>query len=483
MEKEKTVKKPSLGLALLPVVFLVVALVLVLNENFLGAEDSPHFALISGAIFAAFIANRLGFTWKQIEDRIISTISLSMQAILILMTVGALIGAFIIAGTVPTMIDYGLRIISPGLFLVTACLLCCIVSLAIGSSWSTAGTVGVALIGIAHGLGINPAIAAGAIVSGAYFGDKMSPLSETTNLAPAMAGSNLFDHIKHMLWTTGPALLIALALYGIIGMGHAGQSVDNAAVQGIFDAFGETFNISPLTLIPLFVIILIVVIKIPALPGLFIGIGSAALIAYITQWGHYDGFADMSAALIETMHFGFEAETGHEMVDSLINRGGLESMMWTVSLIMCAMCFGGIMEMSGCLEKIAETLLVYAKGTGSLVLVTIVSCLFINVLCADQYLAIVIPGRMYRKDYIRRGLDPKNLSRSLEDSGTLTSSLIPWNTCGAAMAGFLMVETFAYAPYAFLNLLCPIIGVILAFTGIGIAKLSDEDKARLLASE
>jgi len=479
MEAEKTIKKPSLLLAAFPVIFLVAMLYI----GLVVFESDPHIPLLLGTVVATAVAVSLGHKWKDIEDQIIKTISLAMQANLILMTVGILIGVWIMSGTVPAMIYYGLKLISPGLFLVTACIICCIVSLATGSSWSTAGTVGVALIGVAQGLGINPAMAAGAIISGAYFGDKMSPLSDTTNLAPAMAGSTLFDHIRHMIYTTGPSLLIALVIYFFLGMGHSGMSVDTAEVQSILDGLKSGFNISVLGLIPPVVVIAIVVLKVPALPGLFGGIGVAMLLTFLTQGGFYEGFGDMLGTMLLVMNDGFEGATGHEMVDELISSGGLQSMMWTISLILCAMTFGGVMEMSGCLNRLAESLLGFAKGTGSLVLVTLISCILINVLCSDQFLAIVIPGRMYREEFRKRGLHPKNLSRCLEDSATLTSPLVPWNTCGATMSGFLGVPTIAYAPFCFLNYINPIISAIYGFTGITMEKLPEEELAKIAAEQ
>ncbi|WBW99600.1 Na+/H+ antiporter NhaC [Oceanirhabdus sp. W0125-5] len=472
------VKKMSLGLSLLSLIFLVVFLVCTLK--FWGGD--PHIALIAGAVFASFMGLIGGYTWKEIEEGIIDTIKLAMQACLILMIIGAIIGTWILAGIVPTMIFYGLKIITPSIFLVAACLLCAIVSLATGSSWTTAGTIGIALIGVGTGLGIPLGMTAGAIVSGAYFGDKMSPLSDTTNLAPAMAGTDLFTHIRHMLWTTGPALLISLVIYAILGFGFAGKQIDTVQVNEILTGLDAVFNINPLLFIPPILVILIVVMRVPAIPGLIGGVVLGGLFAWIFQG------AGMTE-IIGAAHYGFELNTevlsgvvSQTVIDSLndlLTRGGLDSMLWTVSLIICAMCFGGVMEKTKQLETIAMSIMRFAKKTGSIVLTTVITCIATNLLTGDQYLSIVLPGRMYKDIYVDKGLDPRNLSRTLEDAGTVTSPFIPWNTCGATMTKFLGVGPWGpdgFAIYAFLNILCPIIAVFYGYTGIGIKKLEKSPK-------
>jgi NhaC family Na+:H+ antiporter len=367
---------------------------------------------------------------------------------------------------VPTLIYYGLQVLSPSFFLISALILCSIVAIATGSSWTTAGTVGVALIGIAQGLGISPALAAGCIVSGAYFGDKMSPLSDTTNLAPAMAGAKLFDHIKHMFYTTGVSYGIAAVIYIILGLQYRGKSIDAAEIQGILTAIESIYIINPLFLLVPVITILAVALKIPAIPGLLLGVVLGG-ICMIFQGGDI-------GSILSSIHYGVEAASGHEMVDSLLSGGGMDSMMWTISLIMCALTFGGVLESTGMMAKIASTMLEKAKSTGSLILVTILSCLFVNILCADQYLGIALPGKMFKDAYAERGLAPRNLSRALEDSGTVTSALVPWNTCGATMSSFLGVSTFAYAPFAFFNLLSPIVSAIYGFTGFSIMTIEED---------
>ncbi len=456
------VNQISFGKAMIPILFLVVALIFTLQ--FWGGD--PHIPIIASAAVAAIVAIASGQSWNDLQDGMVETIGMAMQAILILAIIGTVIGTWILAGVVPTMIYYGLKIISPSIFLVATTLICCIVSLATGSSWTTAGTVGIALIGIGQGLGIPLPLVAGAIISGAYFGDKMSPLSDTTNLAPAMSGADLFDHIRHMIYTTGPSLLIALILYGILGMKYAGSSLDTNSINTMLNTLSEQFTISPLLLIPPVLVIVMVVMKVPAIPGLIGGTVLGGLFAAIFQGA---GMTD----IIGSAHYGYASETGLEAIDSLLSRGGLDSMMWTISLILCAMCFGGVMEKSGMLNAVAAKILTFANNTGSLVLATILTCIGTNLVAGDQYLSIVIPGRMYKNMYDELGLHPKNLSRALEDSGTLTSPFIPWNTCGAFMYSTLGVHPFAYAPYAFLNILNPIVSIFYGFTGITMEKVSD----------
>ncbi|MZQ99638.1 MAG: Na+/H+ antiporter NhaC [Acidaminobacter sp.] len=458
-------KKATLGHAIIPMGFIITALVLTMKVW--GGD--PHLPILFSAVVASLVAVfGLGFTWKELEDGIIETIKMSMQALLILMIIGMIIGTWILGGIVPTMIYYGLKLLSPSIFLVATLLLCSVVSLATGSSWTTAGTVGIALVGVGIGLGMNPGLVAGAIVSGAYFGDKMSPLSDTTNLAPAMAGSTLFDHIRHMMFTTGPSYIICIIIYGLIGMRFAGSELDTAAINEILVGLEANFNLSILLFVAPALVIMMVVMKMPAVPGLMGGTILGALFAYLFQG------ADISS-IIEAMHYGYSSETGITVIDDLLSRGGLDSMMWTLSLILCAMSFGGVMEKSGMLEAIARSILKFAHGTGSLVLATIITIIAMNLMAGDQYLSIVIPGRMYKKIYEERGLHPKNLSRILEDAGTLTSPLVPWNSCGLFMSGTLGVATLAYLPYAYLNLINPLISIFYGFTGITMEKLPETE--------
>ncbi|WP_462350511.1 Na+/H+ antiporter NhaC [Fusobacterium varium] len=460
-------KQGSLYYALLPVVFLVVTLYYAVQV----AKLDVHIPIFISAIFAALIAKISGCaTWNELEDGVVDTIKMSMRAILILIIIGMVIGSWILSGVVPTMIYYGLKIIEPSVFLPVTVIICSIVSISTGSSWSTASTVGIALVGIGEGLGLPRPIIAGAIISGAYFGDKLSPMSDTTTLAPAMAGSNLFEHIKHMLYTTVPSYALTLVGFVVIGLKKtAGGEVDTAQINEILNALTGSFKINPLLLlIPIFVIGM-VIMKVPAIPGLFVGSLIGAATAMVVQG------SSLKEALY-SLHYGYVGHTGMPMVDELLTRGGLDSMMWTVSLILCAMTFGGIMEKSGMLGRIAQEILKFANTNGKLILSTILTPIFVNLVAGDQYLSIVIPGRMFKESYEERGLAAKNLSRALEDSGTMTSPLVPWNTCGAFMMGALGVGPWVYVPYCFFNLISPVLSVIYGFTGFTIEKIKKENK-------
>ncbi|MBS3986018.1 MAG: Na+/H+ antiporter NhaC [Selenomonadales bacterium] len=457
-------KEATILHALIPIVVTVAAL----SYAVLVHEAYPHIPLIFGTIVASIVAiTMLGIPWGELEDGMRATLTATLQAILILMVVGTLIGLWILSGTIPAMIYYGLQILSPSIFLVATFFICCVVSLATGTSWGTAGTVGIALTGIGIGLDVPAGMVAGAVVSGAYFGDKLSPLSDTTNLSPAVSGSSLFAHVKHMLYTTLPAFAISAILYGVLGMKFAGRTLDAERINVILNALRDNFAISPWLLIPPLVVIGLIAMKIPALPGLIAGSVVGAIFAALFQGASIGD-------IIGSAHFGFEIESGVAAVDRLLNRGGLDGMMFTVSLIVCALVFGGVLEKTGMLEAVGKKVFAAAKSTGSLVLSTVLACIGTNILAADQYLAIVLPGRLFKEEYAKRDLAPKNLSRALEGAGTVTSALIPWNTCGAFMAATLGVAPAAYLPFAFFNLLVPVINVIYGYTGFSMAKLKDE---------
>ena len=442
-----------------------------------------HVSLIFAGAFAAIVAMLNGWKWSYMEQGILAAINRTMQAILILAVVGLMLGSWMAGGVVPSMMYYGIKVIAPSIFLFTACLLCSIVSLATGSSWSTAGSMGVALIGVGTALGFPAYMTAGAVVSGAYFGDKMSPLSDTTNLAPAVAGATLFDHIKHMIWTTGPSLVIALVVYLVLGFTNSsGGAADLSTIDEILAFITDNYNVSLLCLIaPLFVIVA-VALKLPALPALIGGVvlglpffpmqgNSLKSVPYILNYGVGVEIPEDASDVI--------AELG-----SLLTSDGMQGMMWTISLILCAMVFGGIVDCTGIMGSIAGALLKLARGTrGGLVTVTIISCIIVNALCSDQYLAIILPGRMYKEAFEDLRLAPKNLSRCLEDSGTITSNFIPWNTCGATMSKFLQCPQWGkggYAPFAILNWLNPLVSIFYGFTGISMVKMTDEEYARIL---
>ena len=463
---------PTLGVSLIPVVVLIACL----SYTIIVLDGSGHIPLILGTVVAATIsAGALGMSWPEIQTGMTKGIVAALPAILILIIVGLLIGVWIASGVVPVMIFYGLKILAPGYFLAATLLICALISLATGSSWSTAATVGLAMMGVGQALGIPPGMTAGAVISGAYFGDKMSPLSDTTNLAPAVAGTDLFTHIRHMIYTTVPALIIALVIFSIIGiLRPTSGSVETADYLLMLSTLSASFNLSPWLLIAPASVLFLVWRKTPALPSLVIGVMVGAVLLLIFQRDAGPVGSTTIGRLVESLYSGYVSESGVATVDELLSRGGLGSMMDTIALIMVALSFGGIMEASGMLERLAAAVLRLARSTGSLIAVTIFSCFGMNILASDQYLAIIVPGRMYRGAFLKRGLHPKNLSRALEDSATLTSPLIPWNTCGAYMSSVLGVSSFVYLPFAFLNLASPIISMIYGFTGITIQKIEDD---------
>ena len=442
-----------------------------------------HVSLIFAGAFAAIVAMLNGWKWSYMEQGILAAINRTMQAILILAVVGLMLGSWMAGGVVPSMMYYGIKVIAPSIFLFTACLLCSIVSLATGSSWSTAGSMGVALIGVGTALGFPAYMTAGAVVSGAYFGDKMSPLSDTTNLAPAVAGATLFDHIKHMIWTTGPSLVIALVVYLVLGFTNSsGGAADLSTIDEILAFITDNYNVSLLCLIaPLFVIVA-VALKLPALPALIGGV--------ILGLPFFPMQGNSLKSVPSILNYGVGVEIPEDASDviaelgSLLTSDGMQGMMWTINLILCAMVFGGIVDCTGIMGSIAGALLKLARGTrGGLVTVTIISCIIVNALCSDQYLAIILPGRMYKEAFEDLRLAPKNLSRCLEDSGTITSNFIPWNTCGATMSTFLQCPQWGaggYAPFAILNWLNPLVSIFYGFTGISMVKMTDEEYARIL---
>ena len=472
-------KSPTLVDAIIPIIVLIIMLsvsVYLYGDN--SSYGANQIALILSASIAAIIAIKNGYSWKEVESGIVKGIGMGMRAILILLAVGALIGTLIMSGTVPAMIFYGLDILSPSFFYFTACIICAISSISIGSSWTVAGTLGVALMGIATGLGLSPSVTAGAIISGAYFGDKMSPLSDTTNLAPAIAGTDLFSHIRHMAWTTGPSLIIALIIFLIMGL--TSNAEGNAeGLELIQSTLNQIFNISIISFVPIIVIFLLAYKKIPAFPTILIGDMLAGLFSILLQTEVVSNFVnqpELSSALTmisgvwTALHSGFVLESGVTVVDDLLTRGGMASMLNTIWLVVCALTFGAVLETAQLLHKLVEKVLIFANSTGSLIVTTIATCIGINIIAADQYIAIVLPGRMYRAEFKRRKLAARNLSRALEDSGTITSPLIPWNTCGAYMSASLGIATFSYVPYCFFNLVNPIIAIIYALARVKIIK-------------
>jgi len=464
-------KTPSLFIAILPVIILVTFLSL---NVYIFKDDSSYgpnqLALLFAAIITALIGVfHLGHDYNEIETKTIQSIGVSMHAILILLVVGALIGIWIFNGVVPTMIYYGIKLIHPAIFLPISLIICAVVSLATGSSWSTVGTVGVALVGIGQTLQIPDGMIAGAIVSGAYFGDKMSPLSDTTNLAPAMAGTDLFSHIKHMTYTTFPSFIISLILFIILGLFYSGDHLNPGDIEQVVGLIDKNFNISLwLFTLPLIVFILVKK-KVPALPALLAGTILGVVYILIFQQdllvrlsGSDFSVANTYKMIMKTTYSGFESTTGHKLIDKLFSRGGMSGMLNTIWLIIMAMVFGGMMEVTGMIQKIAETVLKVVSGVTSLVASTIGTSVFLNLTTSDQYIAIVLTGRMYKSAYKDYNLHPKNLSRAVEDGATVTSVLVPWNTCGAYFSSVMGIATMTYLPFAFFNLISPIMSILIS---------------------
>jgi NhaC family Na+:H+ antiporter len=477
-------REATLFEALVPIFFLIAFLsvnVYIFGDSAL--DGSNQIVLIISASVAGLIAYRLGFSWKEIQEGMTHSINAAMPSILILLMIGAVAGSWLISGVVPAMIYYGLLIMSPSVFLFAACLVCAIVSMATGSSWTTAATVGIALMGIGQTMGFHEGLVAGAIISGAYFGDKMSPLSDTTNLAPAMAGTDLFTHIRYMTYTTVPSLILALIIFLVLGfMGDAQSST--VGTQEVLEAITTKFHISGWLFIVPAVVIFMIVKKIPALPALLVGSLLAVLFAIIFQpdvvseVADYDGvgWVVYFVGTMKAIYGSVGVETSNAMVNDLLSSGGMYGMLGTIWLIISAMVFGGIMEKTGLLKKVVELMMKGVRSTGALIASTTGTCIFFNVAASDQYLAIVVPGRMFAPIYKEKGLAPQNLSRTLEDSGTVTSVLIPWNTCGAYHAGVLGVSTLVYAPYCFFNLISPIMTIVFGYLKIRIAHLVNEKK-------
>ena len=465
-ETKREIRKPYLWEALLSFGFLI----FIIAISVLVFHVDLHLPMMLAALVAAAIAKRCGFTWKDIEKSFLDGIYVAMPAVLILVVVGALIGVWLMAGVVPTMIYYGLAILNPQFFLITALIIASMTSLITGTSWGTAGTIGIAFMGIASGLGISPAIAAGAIVSGAYFGDKISPLSDTTNMAASVAGCDLFAHIKCMFNQTWIGYAFALIGFLVIGF-FLTPATDGASAEYLRQGLQDNFNISPILLIPPVAVIVAIALKVPALPGIFIGLVAGAIFGVIFQG---NGFGDIMVFGLE----GFSVETGVAQIDNLLSRGGIENNMFAVSLIIIAMSFGGVMEKSGQLEVVVDRIIkIFVRGNTSLVATTVGTTLLSNVAMAEQYVAVIVPTKMFATSYRKRGLHPKMLAGAVDGTGTLTSAIVPWNTCGIAMASFLGISAWQFAPYALFNWSAPIIIIGLAAIGKFTYKIKDDESS------
>ena len=478
-------KKVSLYISIIPVVVLIV--LLSLNVWLFGdntTSGSNQLSLLIAAAVAAVLGGIYGIKWKDMLEGAVKSISSAMGALIILLLIGSLAGTWMLSGIVPSMIFYGLEILNPTIFLFATCIVCAVVSLATGSSWSTIATIGIAMLGIGNALGLSNGLIGGAIISGAYFGDKMSPLSDTTNLAPAMAGTDLITHIRYMMFTTIPSITITLIIFLIIGLKLDNNNSGFSQVLEMQNALSSTYNISLWSLLVPILVIFLIVKKVPAVPALFIGTIGGGLYAVffqqdvIYQLTKYEIGNNLSyvkhayISVMNAMTVEVNINTGNEGVNNLVSTGGMSGMLNTIWLIVCAMSFGGIMEVTGFLKTITNSLLRFVKSRKSLVLTTSGTCLFLNVTASDQYLAIVVPGRMFANSYKKYDLAPKNLSRTLEDTATVTSPLVPWNTCGATHAGVLGISTLIYLPYCFFNLISPIMTLIFAYASIKIAKIN-----------
>ena len=476
---DKTNKTAQLLLALTPLVVLM--LLLWFNVGYVFGDDalsgSNQVILMLSAFVAAAIGIANGTKMEAVFEKIKNNVRDTTQAIFILILIGGLAGTWLIGGIVPAMIYYGLDLINVQLFLPTAVIISALVSLSTGSSWSTTATVGIALMGIGQTIGLNPAIIAGAIISGAYFGDKLSPLSDTTNLAPAMAGTDLFTHIRYMLYTTIPSLIVSLILFTILGWSPGDAAMDAAEIATVQLLLKGSFTITPwLFLVPVGVIVLIAS-KTDALVAISIGIFGGLVMALLFQGSLLQSLGSSPFTMYEVAMrsvFGsISISSDHPILSDLLSTSGMSGMLGTVWLVLSAMAFGGAMEAAGFLSTITSAVISLARGTASLITSTLVACGVLNVTASDQYLAIVVPGRMFKDVYRERGLASENLSRTLEDSGTVTSVLVPWNTCGAYQSSVLGVATGEYFMYAFFNLISPLMTLVYAWAGIRIKRLND----------
>lgn len=475
-DEKQTRRMPTFTESIIPIIAMMV--ILTVGKGYLGYPTEPLLLLVAG--IAAVIAFRVGVTWDEMMDEICQKIAKGMPAILILTCVGALVGAWMCAGTIPMMIYYGVQIVNPTFMLVTAFLITAVVSVVTGTSWGSVATMGVALMGIASTLGVNLAATAGAVIAGSYFGDKISPLSDTTNLAPVAAGSKLYEHIGHMFWTTIPATIISLIVYAVVGFQNSGsKDVSSEAVNTMLRQLEAMYDFNIFLLLPVVMILAGSIMKKPTLPVMMGSTVLAGIEALIFQ------NITLKSLLVATVKGfkiamiarpGFDPATAAPQIVKLLNRGGMAEIMGTTLLVFCAFCFAGIMSRAGCLEVVLQKILGFAKTTGDLVASTVASCMTMGLCTGNSYLSILIPGEMFRDAYKARGLAAKNLSRTLEDAGTVFVPLVPWSAAGAYMTACTGIETLDYAPWAILCYTGFIIAMFYGYTGIGIAKLEDENK-------
>ncbi len=467
-DKRKNTHTPSFGVSLIP----LIAMGLLLGVGYGVYKIRPQVLLVAAAFITGCMGLILRFKWEDMERGIVDSIHKAMPAILIMLCVGILIGAWIASGTIPMVIYFGLKLISPKFFLVTACFVCSLTSISTGTSWGTIGTLGVAFIGIALGLGIPLGPAAGAIVAGAYFGDKMSPFSDVTNLAPVAAGSNLFDHIKHMMWSATPAWLIGMLVYFIVGLKYGGGTVKDESLMLITQTLKDNFNFNILLLLPMAVVFYFAATKKPTIPGMLISSFIAGILAVVFQKA---SITEIATAL----NTGYESHTGFQKVDQLISRGGMMSMMETQLVAFTAFSFGGIMQRTGMLQVILDRVMKFANKVWSIVVTTISASIVTALITGSSYLSMIIPGELLAPIYKKKGLAAKNLSRIIEESGAIIVPLIPWSMAGVYITGTLGVPTFSYLVWAVMNYAAVVILAVFGFTGFTMAPKIREDETQI----
>lgn len=440
-------------------------------------SGATQVAMMVIAFFTALIGLKNGVSWNEIEKSIVRSSTKTTGPILIFLSIGALIGSLMLSGAVPSLLYYGLKILSPSYFYPLTCLICALVAICIGSSWTTAATIGVALMGVSYGFALSPEITAGAIISGAYFGDKMSPLSETTNLAPSIAGSDLFEHIRHMAWVSVPSFVIAVFAFFAIGLSSPVIEGSQTSIDNFIRTLDEHFTISVINLIPIALLLWLAVKKTPAFLAI---IGVSLLACVFTLIFQYDVLLDFAGgssagvlfkSLWTVLFSGFSISTDNESVNSLLSRGGMASMVNMAWLVIASMMMTGVLERIGYIDVLMGVLVKFVSSTGSLIASTMATCLGVNIVTGDQYMSLVLPGQMWKSEFAKHNLANVNLSRTLEDAGTLTSPLIPWNACGVYMAGTLAVVTIGYFPYCFFNLINPVMGLLFAFLNVKILRV------------
>jgi NhaC family Na+:H+ antiporter len=482
-ESESQPRPPSLLDAILPVVVLIGLIALTIALFGVSATDGPlQVALLLSAAFASLVAFKNGHTVAAVAEAAVSGVATAMSAIFILLAVGALIGTWNMAGTIPTVVDYGIRLLNPNIFYFATAAICALVGMVTGSSWTTAGTLGVAFVGMASVMGLSEATAAGAVICGAYFGDKMTPLSETTILVPKLVGGGLTvgQHVRNMFWTAGPALGVSLVIFLFLGLNA--EPAGAVGTDQALAALRSVFNITPLNLLPIALLVVFTVKKAPPFLAILGSALFAGVLACFTQWSQVKAFVDDPTlgavatgikGIYAAMATGFVSQSGVPAIDQLFSRGGMASLLTTIWLVLAALSFAAIVEHAGFLQRLLLPIVTRARTRGRLILAVNASGIGLNTIAGDQYVADVLPSRMFRAEFERRGLAPQVLSRAVEDSGTVTSVLVPWNTCGAYISGVLGVPTASYLPYCYFNLLSPVLDVVFGFIGFKVPTEAD----------